>query len=64
MEDLRVGDGVNILGHEQAQAREVVQLAAHGIAQDHAGRFGVERPVGDGPRRASAYNFATILLSL
>ena len=46
LEDLRVGDGVHILGREKTQAREVVQLTAHGIAQDHAGRFGVERPVG------------------
>ncbi len=37
---------MHVLGHREAQASQVVQLATHGIAQDHAGRFGVEWPVG------------------
>ena len=36
---------MHILGHGEAQAGAVVQLATHGIAQDHGGRFRVERPV-------------------
>jgi hypothetical protein len=42
----RRGQFTRVLGEGDAVLRDVVQLAAHRRAQDHAGAFGVERAVG------------------